>query len=346
MSDFQIFDPLSDDEYRALKKSIAKHGVMQAVITDEAGNVIDGHHRVQACTELGIDYPTEVIEGLTDQEKLARVLVLNVARRQLTKEQKRDAVLRLRELGMSVRNIATETGIPRSTVQRYIKPPEPSVPNGTPSEWTLDERLQAAYQKIVADHHRIVVEITNPKHIGTDPTTGFQRKNGAQYPSQDYVRPDDEAITKGAWLNKVEAMPDKLELLAEADTRKWPGGTKKERVDWQQKATGLTDRAVDESWTRLILRYLWDKWFGEVMETIRDEGLPEGGPGKLKTPPLPDMIIDAYMAEIQRHAKKGTSNDRIGQLANALDYNETVWWFDACQRITDIIEDVAETVPA
>jgi N6-adenosine-specific RNA methylase IME4 len=64
---------------------------------DEHGATIDGHHRLRAVAELraeghAVDYPSVVRTGLTDAEKRARVRTLNLARRQLTPEQKRAVV--------------------------------------------------------------------------------------------------------------------------------------------------------------------------------------------------------------------------------------------------------------
>ncbi len=57
---YQFLPPLSADEREALRESIATFGVLQAVITDETGNVLDGHHRAEIAAELGIEYPTKV----------------------------------------------------------------------------------------------------------------------------------------------------------------------------------------------------------------------------------------------------------------------------------------------
>ena len=44
---------LSDEEYRALKADIATQGVLVPVVIDaDSGEVIEGHHRLQAWTEL------------------------------------------------------------------------------------------------------------------------------------------------------------------------------------------------------------------------------------------------------------------------------------------------------
>jgi len=50
---YQFLADLSADEYAALKRDIAARGVLVPVEYDQDGNVIDGHHRVRICGELG-----------------------------------------------------------------------------------------------------------------------------------------------------------------------------------------------------------------------------------------------------------------------------------------------------
>ena len=59
----------TDAEYQAIKNSIATFGLVQPVIVDETGNIIAGRLRKRACIELGVNCPTEVIAGLTRDEK-------------------------------------------------------------------------------------------------------------------------------------------------------------------------------------------------------------------------------------------------------------------------------------
>ncbi len=59
---------LSPEEYDELKKDIAERGVMVPVELDEHHNILDGHHRVRICQELGIkDYPKIIRAGMTEE---------------------------------------------------------------------------------------------------------------------------------------------------------------------------------------------------------------------------------------------------------------------------------------
>lgn len=85
---YQVMPPLTADEYAELKSDIEQRGVMVPVEYDEDGNILDGHHRVQICEELGItDFPKIVRTGFTDAEKRTHARKLNMARRQLNRAQ-------------------------------------------------------------------------------------------------------------------------------------------------------------------------------------------------------------------------------------------------------------------
>lgn len=119
---YQLMPALSAADYVALKNSIAANGVLVAVELDRDGHVIDGHHRVRACQELGIkDFPRVVQAGLTAKECRERALILNLTRRQLTRSQRADAVAKLKALGWSNRRIAEATGASEATVRRDVK---------------------------------------------------------------------------------------------------------------------------------------------------------------------------------------------------------------------------------
>lgn len=98
VAQYQLFDALRDEEYEALKRDIQVRGVLVAVELDEDGNVLDGHHRVSIAMELGIDYPTVVRAGLTEDAKREHVLKLNLLRRHLTPIKWAQAFERLAEV--------------------------------------------------------------------------------------------------------------------------------------------------------------------------------------------------------------------------------------------------------
>lgn len=107
---YQVMPDLSLEDYAELKADIAARGVQVAVEYDEDGNIMDGHHRVRACKDLGIkDWPRVVRVGMTDEQKINHALKLNLARRQLSQEQIRQHMTELRKKGWSIRRIAEAT---------------------------------------------------------------------------------------------------------------------------------------------------------------------------------------------------------------------------------------------
>lgn len=85
---YQLLPPLLSVDIEHLKASIIEHGVQVAVIVDEEGEIIDGHHRAMIADSLGIEYPKDVRHGLNEDQKRLLAAELNVARRHLTDAQK------------------------------------------------------------------------------------------------------------------------------------------------------------------------------------------------------------------------------------------------------------------
>jgi 16S rRNA G966 N2-methylase RsmD len=90
---YQIMPPLDDEEYEQLKADIEDRGVQVPIEVDQSGNILDGHHRVQICQELGItSFPTLIRSGMTEAEKRSHIRALNLLRRHLNQKQKRALV--------------------------------------------------------------------------------------------------------------------------------------------------------------------------------------------------------------------------------------------------------------
>ncbi len=118
---YQLLPNLTADEYASLKADIAERGVLVAVEYDEAGHILDGHHRVKAAHELGLaEWPSVVRGGMTEQEKRQHVWALNLQRRHLSKEQWREQWAAMRADGMTHQAIADVSGVNESTVRRAV----------------------------------------------------------------------------------------------------------------------------------------------------------------------------------------------------------------------------------
>lgn len=89
---YQTMPPLSAEEREQLEASILAHGIQVPVLLDEAGFPIDGHNRIELAEKHGLECPTVVRSGLSESEKIALSISLNIDRRQLTREQRREVI--------------------------------------------------------------------------------------------------------------------------------------------------------------------------------------------------------------------------------------------------------------
>lgn len=141
---YQVMPSLDDDEYERLKHDIEKHGLEYPILVDPDGNVIDGHHRMKACRELGIDPKTEVVDG-TDDENYHRAYRSNLLRRDLNGT-KREVVKqyllehpeRLEE--DTQRDVALDLGVSQATVANAAKEIPDSVKPIKDNQLNTDEK--------------------------------------------------------------------------------------------------------------------------------------------------------------------------------------------------------------
>lgn len=116
---YQLLDPLPPEDFAALEADILERGVLVAIEFDEHGNTLDGHHRLAICKKHGItDYPKIIREGWTEEQKRTHSRRMNLARRQLTADQKRKLIAdELRESPTaSNRKIGRLLGVDHKTV--------------------------------------------------------------------------------------------------------------------------------------------------------------------------------------------------------------------------------------
>lgn len=128
---YQLLPRLSDDEYASLKADVAENGIRVPIDVDEIGVVLDGHHRSWIAADLGIECPRRVVVGLSDEQKRAHAIATNIYRRQLSRDARRELIGRLREQGMSTRQIAEVAQVHHATVARDLDVVRP-VADATP----------------------------------------------------------------------------------------------------------------------------------------------------------------------------------------------------------------------
>jgi ParB-like chromosome segregation protein Spo0J len=83
----KLLPKMSDEEYAELKASIQTEGQHYPIVANENLEVLDGHHRFKACTELGIepDFEVRKFENKLIEKKF--VIEANLRRRHLNKFQ-------------------------------------------------------------------------------------------------------------------------------------------------------------------------------------------------------------------------------------------------------------------
>lgn len=89
-----IFPAMSDSEFQSLRDDIEQYGQREPIWLYE-GKVIDGRHRLRACTELGKAPRTEAYDGF---DATAFVVSLNLHRRHLSESQRAMVAAKLANL--------------------------------------------------------------------------------------------------------------------------------------------------------------------------------------------------------------------------------------------------------
>ncbi|MHB1507975.1 MAG: DNA methyltransferase [Acidimicrobiales bacterium] len=121
---FQLLPELSPAEFASLKADIAIRGVVVPVVVDaDSGEIIDGHHRLRAWSELRAagarvgPCPRDVRRFASDSERIEAAVSLNLARRHLSRAQRAELARRLRSEGWSLRHIGQAAGVHHDTVR-------------------------------------------------------------------------------------------------------------------------------------------------------------------------------------------------------------------------------------
>jgi ParB-like chromosome segregation protein Spo0J len=126
-----LLPALSTDDYDALKASIARDGLKQPIVLDEeTGDVVDGEHRQRACRELQIEPQYVKVRFASEHEKNRYALVVNLARRHLTREQKKELIANLRKSGWTQAEVADVLGVTQKTISNQEQ-------NGSNSKITI-----------------------------------------------------------------------------------------------------------------------------------------------------------------------------------------------------------------
>ncbi len=120
MTTYQLFPTLDPATKSALTESIRRWGVVVPIVIDQNGQIIDGHHRHTIADELGIDCPVEQVTVDSDEDAAELAVSLNVDRRHMGIDQRREIVAHLRSEGHSLRAIAGAVGVSQVTVRNDL----------------------------------------------------------------------------------------------------------------------------------------------------------------------------------------------------------------------------------
>jgi hypothetical protein len=113
--------PLPPDQADGLRANIGVNGVLVPILVDSDGpkrGIIEGIHRKKFADEFGYDCPEIVVSGLEEEEKRTLARALNLARRQLNTEGKRQIIAdQLQETpNWSLRRVGKMLGVDGKTV--------------------------------------------------------------------------------------------------------------------------------------------------------------------------------------------------------------------------------------
>ena len=220
---FQLMPDLSEDEFAALKADIAERGVLVPVEYDELGNILDGHHRVRACEQLGVtDWPRMIRAGMSDDEKAEHALTLNLARRHLSREQRQELVKTLRLRGWSFPRIGALLGVDHTTALRDSRcaDAQPAVVTGSDGKRYPAQRPTSAFASSAAEQAAVLplLDTVPPgatmaaSDVTRTPEQVLREANQVKAERREERRQEREEVRESAMAAAIQ-LPDRLRLL-------------------------------------------------------------------------------------------------------------------------------------
>ncbi len=312
---YQVMPPLAEEEYEALKADIAQRGVQVPVEYDEDGNILDGYHRVRACQELGItDWPKVVRRGLTEEQKFEHALALNLHRRHLTREQRRELVVRLRQQGWSLRRIAERLGVHHDTVREDLL----GVGNPTPATVTGADGKQYPATKPAPvewpERHEAEAPTPAPQPVPAK----VEAEEAAETPANRYYSP--------TVVEPLAASAPKPHVAYNSGNNEWY--TPAEYVEAAVAVMGgidLDPASSDEA-NRVVRATMY--------YTAQDDGLTQHWRGRVwMNPPYAHPLIQKFCEKLAGHVDEGDVQEACVLVNNA---TETNWFQLLASRATAI----------
>lgn len=116
-----IIPSLSQDDYQRLKSSIQKKGIQLPIQILPDGSIIDGFHRFKIAEELGIKDIPHVIKSMDKEEAINLGITLNLNRRHLSYEQKKEIIEKLKEKKWTDKKISKSIHISEGSISNIRK---------------------------------------------------------------------------------------------------------------------------------------------------------------------------------------------------------------------------------
>lgn len=113
-----------EDKMQELAASIRERGVIVPIKVRPVGDeyeVVYGHRRVEAARRAGLTEVPAIVEGIDDTDALIQALIENVVREDMTQTDEGAAYVALREAGLSLNDMAQQTGKNRDWISRLIR---------------------------------------------------------------------------------------------------------------------------------------------------------------------------------------------------------------------------------
>lgn len=124
---YHLLPRLTSEEFDVLLEDVRQNGLHKPIFFcrhNGSDLLIDGHHRGEIAGKLGLtaaDVPLRELILSTEEERRDRALALNLLGRLLSREQRSDLIVKLRQAGYSYRSIAAKVGVTPQTAANAVQ---------------------------------------------------------------------------------------------------------------------------------------------------------------------------------------------------------------------------------
>jgi hypothetical protein len=141
----ELFPMMNEEELVELAYDIKDNGLLNPIILDKDGVLIDGRNRLKACELMAIKPRFETLNGT---DAVAFILAQNVARRHLTKGQQAMAVAKACSLNEQTKTVCQRAKESHLSIGRIWSPTSARWPFGGSAWRAIRLSAQARVQRI------------------------------------------------------------------------------------------------------------------------------------------------------------------------------------------------------